>query len=245
VPPLTGYGLLIAVLGIPIPVVNANVSINGGKMVCPMSCFCAFYEAKTPERRAAIVKQYKKQASASAKGMSVYYRPALQIIRGTLCPNGTLDEKLAALRQACIRPTSTDKLNDARIVANALVYRAFRDEFGTKQLNIFSNPRMQFLASTDVAINLQPELYAEIDGAIMMWKFGMSKKTPKEPTIRAILQMLTRATKHKGLDIPIDQIRFLDVRTGKIYAEATADASLDRHLKKIAQDLADAWDKAA
>jgi hypothetical protein len=214
-------------------------------MVCSMRCFCAFLEAKTPERRAAIVKQYKKSTSGPAKGMMVYYRPALQIIRGTLCPDGNLDQKLAALRKACIRPNVPDKLNDARIAANTLVYRAFRNEFGQKQLYVFSNPRMQFLPSTEVAINLQPELYAEVDGSVMMWKIGMSKKTPQGDTIRAILQMLTRAIQHKGLQIPIEQIRFLDARTGKIYVEEAPDVRLEKHLQKTAQALAEAWRTAA
>lgn len=214
-------------------------------MVCPMSCFCAFYEAATRERQAAIVRQYKRQGSAPVRGMSVHYRPVLQIIRGTLCPDGTLEQKLAALRKACIRSTSTDKLNNARIESNALVFRAFREKFGTSQLNVFSNPRMQYVASTDVAINLHPELYAEVDGRVMMWKFGMSKKRYRDETIRAILQMLMRATKHKGLDIPADDIRFLDVRAGKVFHEQAPDPALDRRLRATAQALADAWQKAA
>jgi hypothetical protein len=214
-------------------------------MVCPMSCFCAFYEAATPERQASVVRQYKKQGSAPVRGMSVHYRPALQIIRGTLCPDGTLEQKLAALKKACIRPKSTDKLNNARIESNALVFRAFREEFGRKHLKVFSNPRMQFLATTDVAVNLHPELYAEVDGKIMMWKFGMSKKRYRDETVRAILQMLMRATKHKGLDVPLENIRFLDVRAGKVFYEQAPDPVLDVRLKATAQALAKVWQKAA
>jgi hypothetical protein len=57
--------------------------------------------------------------------------------------------------------------------------------------------------------------------------------------------MLTRAIQHKGLHIPIKQIRFLDARTGKIYVEDAPDVRLERQLQKTAQDLADAWRIAA
>jgi hypothetical protein len=71
-----------------------------------------------------------------------------------------------------------------------------------------SSPRMQFLASKEVAVNLQPDLYVDVEGVVMMWKFGMSKDSRPEHIIRMILQILGRASKHKGLEIPIKQIRF-------------------------------------
>jgi hypothetical protein len=177
--------------------------------------------------------------------MMVYYNPALRVIKGTLCPNGTLDEKLAALREACIVPASTDKLNDARIASNTRVFRAFRSAFANKELHIFSSPRMQFLASTEVAVNLQPELYAEVDGSLMLWKFGMCKNSRPVHVIHAILQILSRASKHKGLEVPIQQIRFLDTMTGKTYAEDALNTKLDEELRPTIKALADAWGKAA
>jgi hypothetical protein len=214
-------------------------------MICSLNCFCDFLEAKTPERRAAVVKQYKKMTSAPARGMMIYYNPALRLIRGTLCPNSTLDEKLAALREACIIDSWTDKLNDARIASNTRVYKAFRSEFGNKKLQVYSSPRMQYLASTEVAVNLQPELYAEVDGLPMLWKFGMCKDSRPEDVIHAILQILSRASKHKGLEVPIQQIRYLDTMTGKTYAEYGPDPHLEVSLRQTAKVLADAWDNAA
>ena len=122
-----------------------------------------------------MVKRYKKKDTGPAKGMMIDYKPSLRIIKGSLCPEGTLDDKLAALRKACIIASWTDKLSDARIASNTRVYNAFRSEFGNEKLQVLSSPRMQFLASQDVAVNLQPELYAEVDGTLMMWKFGMCR----------------------------------------------------------------------
>jgi len=214
-------------------------------MICSLNCFCDFLEAKTPERRASVVKQYKRNTTGAAKGMMNYYSPALRLIRGTLCPNGTLDQKLTALRSACIVQASTDKLNDARIAANARVYSAFRSEFGDKVLHIYPSPRMQFLASTEVAINLQPELYADVDGSLMMWKFGMCKDSRPDHIIHTILQILSRASKHKGLDVPIHQIRFLDTMTGKIYSNGSVDTLLENSIKQTVKDLVKVWDQAA
>jgi hypothetical protein len=214
-------------------------------MNCSLNCFCDFLEAKTPQRRAAVVKQYKRNNTGPAKGMMIYYKPAMRVIKGTLCPDGTLDEKLAALREACILPAWTDKLNDARIASNTRVYKAFRSEFGNKKLKIRSSPRMQFLASTEVAVNLQPELYVEVDGVAMMWKFGMSKDSRPEYIIRMILQILGRASKNKGLQVPIEQIKFLDTMTGKTYAEDELSPALEAQLQEAVQALADAWGKAA
>jgi hypothetical protein len=214
-------------------------------MICSLNCFCDFLEATTPDRRAAVVKQYKKKNSGPAKGMMVYYNPALRLIKGTLCPNGTLNEKITALKAACIVPTWTDKLNDARIASNTRVFRAFRSAFANQDLHIFSSPRMQFLASTEVAVNLQPELYAEIDGALMLWKFGMSKNSRSEPVIHTILQILSRASMHKGLEVPIQQIRFLDTMNGKIYSEHGINTRLEEELRPTVKALADTWSKVA
>ena len=214
-------------------------------MNCSLNCFCDFLEAKTAERRASVIKKYKKGSTAPVKGMVNYYRPALQAMRGRLCPEGTLTEKLTALKIACIKATSTAKLNDARVEANVAVYKAFRAEFGDKKLRIFANPRMQYLASTEVAVNLQPELYAEVDGLTMMWKFGMTKKSRSETTIRTILQIMSKASQHKGFAIPIQQFRFFDLRTGKVFVEMAADVTFQKKLASIVNALADAWSQAA
>jgi hypothetical protein len=214
-------------------------------MNCSLNCFCDFLEAKTPERRAAVVRQYKKATSGPAKGMMIYYNPALRVIKGRLCPDGTVDEKLAALREACIIPAWTDRLNDARIASNTRVYKAFRSEFGNKKLKIRSSPRMQFRASSEVAVNLQPDLYVEVDGVVMMWKFGMSKDSRPEHVIRMILQILGRASNNKGLQISVKQIKFLDTMTGKTYVEDSLSPVLDAQLEGPSKALADAWSKAA
>jgi hypothetical protein len=104
---------------------------------------------------------------------------------------------------------------------------------------------MQFLASTEVAVNLHPDLYVEVDGVVMMWKFGMSKDSRPEHIIRMILQILGRASKHKGLQIPIKHIRFLDTMTGKTYVEDGLSPVLEAQLQGTVQALADAWGKAA
>ncbi|MBS1799665.1 MAG: hypothetical protein JSS95_07560 [Acidobacteria bacterium] len=214
-------------------------------MVCSLNCFCAFLEARTQQQRANVIKDYKKGVTGPAKGMMVYYKPALQLMRGRLCPKGTMDQKLTALREACIVASWTDKLNDARIAANTIAYRAFYSEFGNKRLKIFPNPRLQCLVSTNVAVNLQPEFFAEVDGTVMMWKFGMSKRSRSEQTIRLILQMMSRASKHKGIEVPIHQMRFFDTRTGRTYVETVLDVDFEKRLKPLAKALADIWDQAA
>jgi hypothetical protein len=239
-------GLLNASLSIASSVVNPQWPITDEvPMICSLNCFCDFLEAETPRRRAAVVKQYKKKTTGPAKGMMIYYNPALRVIKGTLCPDGTLDEKLAALRGACIIASWTDKLNDARIASNTRVYKAFRSQFGNKKLEILSSPRMQFLASAEVAVNLQPELYAKVDGSLMMWKFGMSKDSRPEHTIHLILQILSRAAKHKGLRVPIEQIQFLDTMTGNTYAENGLNVKLEEELKPTVEALVDAWGATA
>jgi hypothetical protein len=214
-------------------------------MVCSLKFFCDFMEAKSEQRRSSLIKTYKKGSTGPAKGMMIYYKPALQLMRGRLCPDGTLEQKLAALRTACISAKWPEKLNDARIAANTLAYRAFRDEFGNKKLEIFSSPRLQYIATTEVAVNLQAELYASVDGALMMWKFGLSKKSPSEETIRIILQMMAQAIKHKGLALSITQVRFFDLRSGSIYMESVLDPALAKKLGPTAKAIAEAWERAA
>lgn len=214
-------------------------------MNCSLKCFCDFIKAKTPEGRASVIKKYKKKTTGPAKGMMIYYKPALSLIKGTLCPDGNLDEKLAALRKACIIPKWTDKLNDARTASNTRVYKSFRSEFGNKKLNVLSSPRMQFLASDELAVNLEPEFYAQVDGTVMMWKFGMAKDAQPEYIARIIIQLLSRASARKGIDISIEQIRFLDTNTGKTYSERSINVSLDEQLKDVANALAKEWSLAA
>jgi hypothetical protein len=214
-------------------------------MICSLKCFCEFLEAATQEKRSAIVKKYKKGTTEPSKGMMVYYSPALQLMRGRLCPDGTLEDKLRTLPDRCFIAAWPEKLNDARLQANVLAYKAFHAEFGKKKLKVFSSPRLQCLLSTDVAVNLQPELYAEVDGVPMVWKLGLSKDAPGEQTIRYILQMMCRALKHKGHSIPIQHICYFDVRAGKIYADSVVDGELEKKLKPVAKALADIWEKAA
>jgi len=79
----------------------------------------------------------------------------------------------------------------------------------------------------------------------MMWKFGLSKKSPSEETIRIILQMMGQAIKHKGLALSITQVRFFDLRSGSIYAESVLDPTLSKKLGPTAKALAAAWEQAA
>ncbi len=79
----------------------------------------------------------------------------------------------------------------------------------------------------------------------MMWKFGLSKKSPSEETIRVILQMMAQAIKHKGLTLPITQVRFFDLRSGSIYVESVLDPTLAKKLVPTAKAIAEAWERAA
>ena len=214
-------------------------------MICSLKCFCDFLEAQTNQQQNAIIKRYKKGITQSSKGMVIYYSPALQLMRGRLCPNGTLAEKLKSLPAKCFIKSWTDKLNDARLESNTLVFKAFYSEFGNKKLKVFSSPRLQCLLSTDVAISMQPDLYAEVDGVSMVWKLGLSKDSPNEQTIRYILQMMNRALKHKGIDLPIEQICYFDVRPGKIYVEKSADGTFVTKIAPKAAALAKAWEAVA
>ncbi|MGI4815257.1 MAG: hypothetical protein ACRYGG_18260 [Janthinobacterium lividum] len=214
-------------------------------MNCSLKCFLEFKEAATAEKRAAIVKKYKKGTTEPSKGMIVYYSPALQAMKGRLCPGESLSDILKAIRDKCHIAAWTDKLNDARLESNVLVFKAFFSIFGSKKLKVFSSPRLHCLLSGEVAVTLQPELYAEVDGVPMVWKIGMSKDGPDEATIRQILQMLYQALKQKGFSIPIEQIGYFDVRNGKVYFEAAIDAELGKKLGPAAHALAHAWAKAA
>jgi hypothetical protein len=214
-------------------------------MQCPLKVFCDFLEAPTLEKRKALVRRYKKGTTERSKGMIVYYSPALRIMRGRLCPEGSLEEKLAALREHCVIAKWTDKLNEARLEANVLVLKAFHAHFGNKRLKIFPSPKLACLLSASVAITIQPELYATVDGVPMVWKLHVNKNPPREKTIRLILQMLHRALKSKGLAVPIRQICFFDLRSGSMYVENVADESLEKTLRPVAKALAEAWETAA
>jgi len=214
-------------------------------MVCSLKCFCEFLEAKTSKPQAAVIRHHKKGITAPSKGMIIYYSPALQLMRGRLCPDGTLSEKLQSLHTKCFIESWTDKLNDARLQSNTLVFKAFHSVFGNKKLKVFSSPRLQCLLSIDVAVSMQPELHAEVDGVPMVWKLGLSIDSPNEQTIRYILQMLNRALKHKGMDIPIEHICYLDVRASKIYVEKHADSDFVSKIGPRAVALAKAWEATA
>jgi hypothetical protein len=63
--------------------------------------------------------------------------------------------------------------------------------------------------------------------------------------ISVTLQMFARALHHKGLGIPIHQMRYLDTATSQIYVETVPDASIAVKLKNVAEAFAKAWEKAA
>lgn len=215
------------------------------KMDVSLKCFCDFHEAKTLEQRKRIARRYRKGTTQRSKGMIVYYGPALQLMRGRLCPDGNMDQKIAALRKKCLEIDWTEKLLDACIEANALVFRAFHDHFGAKKLRVFPSPRLRCAVADSLSVNLQPELYAEVDGVRMIWKLHMSKKSPRKETIGHILQMLNMAVAGRGLNVPIQQICFFELRTGRIYVQSAVDDQLKSKLGPTAAALAEAWEAAA
>ena len=214
-------------------------------MNVPLGCFLDFLEAKTNEGRLSVIKRYKRGVTEPIKGMVNYYQPVLQLMRGRLCAEGSLSEKLTALKEECVRDTWPDKLNEARVKANLAVYAGFRRTFGTKKLKFYPNPRMHCLISEHLAVNISPELYAEVDGVLSMWKVSMSKDCRKEQSCRVTLQSLKQASKNKGLDVPINCIYFLDLRSGRIFSEPDEDALWRQKLSPVAKALVTTWEAAA
>jgi hypothetical protein len=214
-------------------------------MNCSLNCFCDFYQAPTTEKKESVVRRYKKPKSGEAKGRSNYYTPVLNAIKDRLCTGGSVEEKIAAIAKACVNPSWTDKLNQIRIESNVQLYHAFRSTFGTKLLKIFACPRMQFRASNDVSVNVQPDLFFELDGQKTMLKLGVSKRKRPEHVIRFILQMLHRGTKGKGISVSIEKIIFLDARAGKTYVESTSNQSLEEDLSPVCCLLAEKWNQSS
>lgn len=210
-------------------------------MVCSLNCFLDFFEAESSSRRDAIVRQYKRAQSGEAKGRSTYYMPALRAIRGKLCPDGPVDEKIAVIAKACVRPTWTDNANDGRIESNIRVFRVFRSAFGNKNIKVFPSPKMQFLVSNDVAVNLQPDLFFEMDETTIMLKLGLCRNPRPEHVVRIVLQAFNRASKKKGLKLPITNVQFLDTMSGDTFVEHKENADLENNLAAVAKDLNERW----
>ena len=210
-------------------------------MNCSLNCFCDFLQAPTSERKRNIVRRYKDSRSGEAKGRSTHYQPVLNAIKGTLCPGGNAEQKIAAIAKACIRPTSTDRLNQGRIESNLAVFHAFRSIFGSADLKTFPSPRMQFLAGPDVAINVQPDLYFEAHGKKMIVKLCISKKKRSEQLVRMMIQMLYRGVRGKALGLPIESLFFIDVRAGKTYSESAVNKSLESELEPTVKELKKLW----
>lgn len=210
-------------------------------MICSLNCFLDFFEADSSSSRDSIVRRYKRAQSGEAKGRSTYYAPALRAIKGTLCPKGTADEKIAAIAKACIRPTWTDNANDGRIESNIRVFRVFRSAFGNKDIRVFPSPRMQFLVSKDVAVNVQPDLFFEMDKTAVMLKLGLCRDPRPEHVIRIVLQAFNSASKKKGLKLPITSIQFLDTTSGRSFVEHKENADLENDLAAVARDLNERW----
>jgi hypothetical protein len=213
-----------------------NVSLN---------CFCDYLEAGTTSKQISVVKKYRKGSTAAVKGMNTYYSPSLRLIRRKLCPDGSVDAKLHSLREACVSSKWTERLIDIKIESNTRVFNAYRTEFGEKDLKVFTNPRLHFLACEDLAVNLSPELHSVVDGIPMMWKFGLSKKSRADSTVSAILHMLSAASAQKGFKIPIDQIRFLDTTNGRTFFETRADGKVLEELRRAANSLVTTWEQVA
>lgn len=213
-------------------------------MNCSLNCFCDFYQAPTTERKRKVVRRYKDGQSGQAKGRSSHYTPVLNAIKGKLCPHGTVDEKIAAIAKACVRLTSTDQLNQARIGSNLLVFHAFRSVFGNTVQKVFPCPRMQIVASPGVSVNIQPDLYFEANGKRAMVKLCVSKQKRPEPVARMILQMLYRGVVSRSIELPINQLFFVDVRAGNTFTEPSTNPRLDKDLEPIAQQLNEIWNEA-
>ncbi|WP_353072459.1 hypothetical protein [Tunturiibacter gelidiferens] len=207
-------------------------------MVCSLNCFLDFVEADSSKTRDLIVLRYKRAKSGEAKGRSTYYTPALQVIKRTLCPDGTAEQKVAAIAAVCSsRPTWTDQANDSRKESNVRVFRAFHSKFGSKEIKIFPAPRMQFQVSKDVAVNIQPDLFFESEKHVTMLKLGLCKKPRSESAVRLILQALSKASKRKGLKLPIKNFQFLDTVSGNSFVEHDEKIDLEEHLAAVANDL--------
>jgi hypothetical protein len=210
-------------------------------MVCSLNFFLDYFEAGSSHERDLIIRRYKKSQSGEAKGRSIYYTPSLRAIKGTLCPEGTLEEKISAIEEACIRPAWTGSANEARVQSNVRVFKTFRSVYGNKDLNLFPSPRMQFLASKDVAINLQPDVFFEMDDETFMLKLGLSKSPRSENAVRVLLQAFGRAARRRELKIPISRIQFLDTISGDSYVEENEDLELESDLLGITNDLNYRW----
>lgn len=211
-------------------------------MICSLNCYCEFLQAKTSATRDSIVRKYKKIASAESKGRSVYYRPAKRALTGKLCPGGSIDEKIQAIREECIVPAWTDKLNDARIANNVRVFRVVRSILGNREISALPNPRMQFLASSEVAINMQSDLFFESENGLTMILLGLKKKCWPDDTIKKIIQMLYKATQHKGLNISIARILYLETGAEKLHCEPTVNTGLIKDLASVTEDLLRRWE---
>ncbi len=206
-----------------------------------MNTFCDFFEAASPSVKNTIVKKLQSVVtSGPAKGMMGYYKPVFRVIRGTLSPKGSREEKLSALREGCVVATWTDKLNDARIEANVLVYRSFGSLFHNKKVEFLPNPRLKFQACKNLIVNLQPDLYVLVDGELELWKFGTCVKARKERTIQAILQMFATAAESKGLGLMSDQIRYFDARSGQVSVHGLLSPDLQKEIAQAAQELEEA-----
>jgi hypothetical protein len=175
----------------------------------------------------------------------VYYKPVFSLIRGFICPDGSVEDKLNALRTECVVASWPDKLNSARAEANTLVYRAFVSLFAGKRLKFLSNPRMQFDASSGLIVNLQPDLLLEVDGRVELWKFGTCVKPRKQRTVEAILRMFHTSSRGKGLSLLPSQIRFFNARTGETTVGSDEDRELIVEIVSAADAFAEAWNEFA
>jgi hypothetical protein len=212
-------------------------------MKCSLNCFLDFLEAPTQEKRDSVVRQYKKQSTEEVKGMNTYYMPSIRAIKGTLCSDGNVDATLAAIREACIRPKCTDKLNDARIQSNVRVYRSFRSAFGNLPIVVFPSPRMPFLGPYGISVNMQPELLFEAEGKLQLLKLGLRRRPRKPETIEALLQMFFVAAHAKGIDLPLERVHFLETVTDSLFFDAEI-TDIKARLRRPCRDLAEKWEAA-
>ncbi len=148
---------------------------------------------------------------------------------------------MAALREACIKANVSEKLNDARIMNNLRVNRMFGNVFGDKRLEIYQSPRLRFSAGRDVEIGLQADLYACVDGRVMLWKFGLNKRPLSEPLVKAVLQMMASAAHSRGIEIGMENIRYLDTINGTVQWETDRNFVITGRLKAQALTLARLW----
>lgn len=76
-----------------------------------------------------------------------------------------------------------------------------------------------------------------------MLKLGLCKKSRSEHVVRIVLQAFNKASKKKGLKLPIASIQFLDTMRGDRFIEHEENGNLEECLAEISNDLNNRWNR--